>query len=223
MADSVKKENTPRRRPEPRPLEISDADYVAREDAPSVPWTGDYARQSAGPSASRAVLALLACLTIFAAAVIGTLPRAPVWESAPPDQAGGANTAAPRPAGTARTAADGEARLGLVTRTVTPWAAEYYNDRTPGSLVPGAQVYALDSDGPAAAAGLRRGDVITGWDEEAIASAEDVDRAERNGRPGEGVTLTVYREGEYLTVAAVLQPGTVPDGDDFFHSLDHPQ
>lgn len=223
MADSVKKENTPRRRPEPRPLEISDADYVAREDAPSVPRTGDYARQGSGPSAGRTALALLACLTLFAAAVIGTLPRAPVWESAPPDQAIGAGAAAPCPAGTARPAADGEARLGLVTRTVTPWAADYYNDRVPGSLVPGAQVYALDSDGPAAAAGLCRGDVITGWDGETIASAEDVDRAERNGRPGDAVTLTVYRQGEYLTLAAVLQPGTAPDGDDFFHSLNDPQ
>ena len=106
--------------------------------------------------------------------------------------------------------------MGEAAENVRPPVAAYYTMKE-CPLVPGAQVYALDEDGPGAAAGLQAGDVITAVDEQSVASASDLCQAEAGCRPGDTMELTVFRKGEYLTLEAVLEAPT--EGDDFFHTV----
>ena len=60
----------------------------------------------------------------------------------------------------------------------------------------GALVQAVPADTPAARAGIRQGDVIVSLDGEPIRTVEDLYAAVRDVEPGQGVTVTVVREGE---------------------------
>ena len=106
--------------------------------------------------------------------------------------------------------------MGVAAETVRPPVAAYYTMKE-CPLVQGAQVYALDEDGPGAAAGLQAGDVITAVDGQSVASASDLCQTEAGCRPGDTMELTVFRKGEYLTLEAVLEAPT--EGDDFFHTV----
>lgn len=69
-----------------------------------------------------------------------------------------------------------------------------------GEVVPG---------GPAAAAGLRAGDVVVGVDDESVDSPEDVLAAIRRRSPGDEMELTVQRNGaeqEYTLVLDAREP-----------------
>jgi putative serine protease PepD len=72
----------------------------------------------------------------------------------------------------------------------------------------GARVAQLRSGTAAAKAGLRTGDVITGFDGETISSTDDLQRAVDQHRPGDTVTLTYRRDGSTHTVRVEL--GTRP-------------
>jgi len=68
----------------------------------------------------------------------------------------------------------------------------------------GALVIAFDPDGPAAEAGLRRGDVILALGDRPIASDEELRTQMSRLKPGERASLGVAREGRRLTVEVVL-------------------
>ena len=59
-------------------------------------------------------------------------------------------------------------------------------------------------------AGLKTGDIITKIDDTEVASGNDLITAKNNYKPGDKVTLTVYRSGETLTLELTLEEST-PD------------
>ena len=69
---------------------------------------------------------------------------------------------------------------------------------------PGARVAGITDDGPAAAAGLREGDVITALDGTPVVDATDLIVDVRSLAPGDQVTLTVERDGAEREVSLVL-------------------
>ena len=73
----------------------------------------------------------------------------------------------------------------------------------------GAAVMEVLDDGPAAAADLRAGDLITAVDETEIAGIEDLVKAAAAYSPGDEVEFTVDRDGETITLTVTL--GTHPD------------
>jgi Do/DeqQ family serine protease len=68
----------------------------------------------------------------------------------------------------------------------------------------GAVVTSVDPSGPAAAAGLRRGDVIVSLKERPVASDEELRTRLSRLKPGEGIDLGVSREGRRRDVHLVL-------------------
>ena len=98
----------------------------------------------------------------------------------------------------------GKPYLGVVVQTVTGAVADYYNQYYEDCMVVGAQVYAMDDDGPAARAGLLRGDIITALDGRAILTAGDLTNAEKNYRAGDEAVITVYRGKAYVDLTVVF-------------------
>ena len=72
---------------------------------------------------------------------------------------------------------------------------------TPGS---GAPVASVEEGGPAAAAGLKAGDVVVKIDDRVIDASDELVAAVRSYAPGEKVTLTVRRGGEEQTLTVTL-------------------
>ena len=72
----------------------------------------------------------------------------------------------------------------------------------------GAQIGTVRAGGPAAAAGLKTGDVITAIDGAPIANANKLTSAISGYQPGETISLTVARGGSTLTITVKL--GTRP-------------
>ena len=68
----------------------------------------------------------------------------------------------------------------------------------------GALVNSVDSDGPAAAAGVAPGDVILAVNDAAISLPADLVRSIGDARPGQSVTLKVWRKGTVREIAARL-------------------
>jgi len=83
------------------------------------------------------------------------------------------------------------AYLGVQLRPLTPAVAEQLGVDVPE----GAVVADVTADGPAAAAGLRPGDVIVGAAGEPVASVEDVLAEIRRRRPGDALRLELSRDG----------------------------
>ncbi|MFM7169913.1 MAG: trypsin-like peptidase domain-containing protein [Cyanobium sp.] len=77
-----------------------------------------------------------------------------------------------------------------------------------GDLESGARVVAVQPGGPAAAAGLRPGDVITGVDGARITSPSDVVNAVERSGVGRPLRLTILRAGQSLQVP--VTPGEMP-------------
>jgi putative serine protease PepD len=69
---------------------------------------------------------------------------------------------------------------------------------------PGARVAGITDDGPAQAAGLREGDVITALDGTPVVDATDLIVDVRSLAPGEQVTLTVESDGSQREVTLIL-------------------
>jgi putative serine protease PepD len=68
----------------------------------------------------------------------------------------------------------------------------------------GARVAGITDDGPAQAAGLREGDVITALDGTPVVDATDLIVDVRSLAPGEQVTLTVESDGSQREVTLIL-------------------
>ena len=81
----------------------------------------------------------------------------------------------------------------------------------PRMMTAGALIMGVQDDGPAAAAELQKGDVITAVDETAIAGLDELVAALANYSPGDEVELTVDRNGESVAMAVTL--GAHPDDE----------
>lgn len=68
----------------------------------------------------------------------------------------------------------------------------------------GARLTAIVDDGPAAAAGLRAGDVVTAWDDAPVADALALRERIRAATPGQRVRLVLAREGVPREVTVVV-------------------
>jgi serine protease Do len=102
--------------------------------------------------------------------------------------------------------------LGITPGSMTSqMAAQYRYDVTSGVFV-----YSVEEGSAADDAGLKMGDVITKVDDTTISSVDDLNAAKKKYSAGDTATLTVYRDGETVTVDITW--GAVPadqqtDGD----------
>jgi serine protease Do len=92
------------------------------------------------------------------------------------------------------------ARLGVVIQDVNQGLAESFGLKTPD----GALVASVAPDSPAAAAGLKPGDVITAVDGEPIVRSGSLSSVIGMSTPGETVELKVWRDRQFTTVDAKL-------------------
>ena len=103
--------------------------------------------------------------------------------------------------------------IGIQMRTLTPDLAQQVNDDPNAAFtlpeVNGVLVMRVLQDSPAAAAGLRRGDVITEIDGTAITSAEQLQVTVDGSDIGEPLQLTVIRSGNTQRLA--VRPGNLQD------------
>ncbi len=86
--------------------------------------------------------------------------------------------------------------LGIQTRTA--------GDPQEPQTGTGAEVMQVTAGGPADAAGLRVGDVVTAVDGEQVTTSTDLTAAVRSATPGRHVTLSVQRAGSTSDVEVVL-------------------
>ena len=92
----------------------------------------------------------------------------------------------------------GKAYMGIMVQTVEKSAIEYYH------LVAGACVTSVTEGSAADNAGLEVGDIITAVDEQEITSSSELRSARRAYRAGDSAELTVYRNGDYITLTIVF-------------------
>ncbi len=91
--------------------------------------------------------------------------------------------------------------LGVYIQDLTPEIAlQFGREETKGALVAEIQV-----DSPAEHAGLQRGDIILRVEDEAIEDVRDLQQVIRSHRPGDVVTIEVWRDNELITLEAELQ------------------
>lgn len=101
-------------------------------------------------------------------------------------------------------------RIGVSTMQLTKQLADYFGIADgKGVLVTG-----VTDDSPAAKAGIKAGDIITGIDSEKIEDSGDLSRAINKQKDGD-VTLTIIRKGDQKRITVtpkasetILQPGT---------------
>jgi serine protease Do len=90
--------------------------------------------------------------------------------------------------------------IGVQMETVAPEDAEIYGLPS----VAGALVQRAEPGGPAAGAGIRQGDVIVAVDGEPVAYSSQLQQRIIQHRPGDEVTLTVYRDKRPMEVRVRL-------------------
>ncbi|MCW2278970.1 S1C family serine protease [Heliophilum fasciatum] len=88
--------------------------------------------------------------------------------------------------------------LGIEGFTVSALVSEYYG------LPQGVLVRRVTPDSPAAQAGVRRGDIITGINEKTITSIATLTEELAKRQVGDPVSVTLFRKGQTATVSAVL-------------------
>jgi S1-C subfamily serine protease len=98
--------------------------------------------------------------------------------------------------------------LGIQGQTVDPQVAELYGL----AATAGAVVAAVEPGTPAADAGLRQGDIITGFDDREVASMEELAGLIQTRQPDDVVTLTIIRDGDESSVEVTLteRPDVAP-------------
>ena len=90
------------------------------------------------------------------------------------------------------------ASLGIGALPVTSTMAEYYN------MVEGAYVRTVNEGSAAEKAGLQVGDIITAVDDQEVAGATELTAIVRSYHVGDTAQLTVWRNGEELTLTVTF-------------------
>lgn len=88
--------------------------------------------------------------------------------------------------------------IGVVGRSVTPQLAESFGLRARSGVL----ISSTLEDSPAEHAGLRPGDVVTGVDGQAVASAHELIKAVAAAGPGAHIALEIWRGSEHLEAGA---------------------
>ncbi len=91
-----------------------------------------------------------------------------------------------------------KAYMGVTARTVTATIAQYYG------MVQGAYIDSVNEGSAAETAGLESGDIITAIDSTTVTTASDLTTAVKSYRAGDTAELTVWRDGEYITLTIVF-------------------
>lgn len=101
----------------------------------------------------------------------------------------------------------GQAWLGISYADISnPGVRQLLSQYFPGVRFPTAGMFvdAVVADSPAEAAGIQPGDVITHIDGRPMRTIEDVQNFMRRAKPGQKVTIRVWREGRTLELTATL-------------------
>ncbi|HKD78114.1 MAG TPA: Do family serine endopeptidase [Candidatus Angelobacter sp.] len=93
------------------------------------------------------------------------------------------------------------ARMGIGINDVTPENASFFH-LTNAS---GALVSQVEPDSPAAKAGLKVGDVITGLNGKKMESSGQLQAAISSRRPGDKITLDIFRDGKTTSIPVTLE------------------
>lgn len=93
----------------------------------------------------------------------------------------------------------GKPYLGISASTVSSVTAQQYS-----SMVVGAYVNSVESGSCAKKAGLKTGDIITQVDGKAITTSAELIDAKNKHKSGDEMTLTVYRDKDYVTLKVTL-------------------
>jgi serine protease DegS len=101
--------------------------------------------------------------------------------------------------------------LGVEAQDITPQLAESFGLQD----VTGIIIAGIQRGGPAAAAGLRPGDIVTRVGDEPASDARSVMNLIAGHKPGSRITLTILREGKPKTVEAKVgeRPSAGPRGN----------
>jgi serine protease Do len=97
----------------------------------------------------------------------------------------------------------GKSLLGLDVRPITPELARQLNLRNPEGVI----VFAVDEDSAAAEAGLQRGDVIREVNRQRVRSLPDFEKATKDVKEGDRVTVLLQRGPQSLYVAYTVGRG----------------
>jgi serine protease Do len=97
----------------------------------------------------------------------------------------------------------GRSLLGLEVRPITPDVARQLNLRS----LEGVVVAGVEEEGPAAEAGLQRGDVIREVNRQRVRNMQEFERATRDLKAGDRVTVLLQRGPQSLYVAFTLARG----------------
>jgi len=96
----------------------------------------------------------------------------------------------------------GKTLLGLDVRPITPDLARQLSVRGDGVIV-----FAVEDDSPAAEAGLQRGDVIREVNRQRVRNVQDFERATKEVKEGDRVTVLLQRGQQSLYVAFTAAKG----------------
>src|SRR5262250_1989081 len=97
----------------------------------------------------------------------------------------------------------GRTMLGLEVRPITPDIARQLNLRGGEGVL----VFSVEDDSPAAEAGLQRGDVIREVNRQRVRNVQDYERATKDVKEGDRVTVLLQRGQQSLYVAFTLAKG----------------
>jgi serine protease Do len=127
----------------------------------------------------------------------------------PPAQTGAVNLGFAIPSDTAVSVADQLMATGKVT---TPYLGVFTTDLSPEDagrfdlpVDSGALVKRVVPGSAAAQAGVRKGDIITALGDANVAGYGDLLGALRDHRPGDRVTLTIFRDGDEMKLTVTLE------------------
>ena len=88
--------------------------------------------------------------------------------------------------------------IGIGGRAVTEDDAKAYNMKV------GVYVSSMTPSGPAYLAGVKIGDIIVECDGEPIETVDDINEIKNKKKPGDEISVKVYRRGEYVDLKIIL-------------------
>ena len=97
----------------------------------------------------------------------------------------------------------GKSLLGLDVRPITPELARQLNLRNPEGVI----VFQVDEDSAASEAGVQRGDVIREVNRQRVRSLQDFEKATKDVKDGDRITVLLQRGPQSLSVAFTVARG----------------